>query len=98
MHALGVAVEAAAALFALQDRNEDLMEEALGVIGLDAASREHDRRLDQLGPAQGAPPAMRRAEPGQQPWHRHRLLADVERLRRGILEVDHHLVHLGPGS
>ena len=64
------------------------------LVAFEAAPRELDRRLDQIGPGPGREPTVRLLEPREEARDRDRALADVEDLRPRVAEVDQELVHL----
>ena len=88
------AVDRATLLGALEDRDEDLEQELLRPGHLDAGPRELERRLEQLAAtAAGRAAACASARPATRPGTATEAGADVEHLRRGVAEVDQHLVH-----
>jgi hypothetical protein len=88
------AVDAASAVLALEDRDEDLVEERLGGRCLERPSRELQRRGEERGPGEAAATLVGLGQARQQPGHRDGRVADVEDLRRRVREVDLDLVHL----
>ncbi len=90
----GKAVDAPAALLALQDRNENLVEERLLGRRLERSACELERRREERLPAEPSSPLVRLGETRQKSRDGDRRLPDVEDLRGGVGEVDLDLVHL----
>ena len=92
-HPAGGAVEGAAPFLALEDGNEDLVEECLLRADLDSLPCKRERRRREQLPRQPSHPCVGVDETLDEPRNGDRRLADVEELRRGIAEIDHDLVH-----
>ena len=84
----------AAALVAQEDPFEDPVQERARLVAHEALPRERDRGLDEVAPLARREAPVGLLEPGEEPGHRDRALADVEHLRPRVAEVDDELLHL----
>ncbi len=87
------AVDAPAAIVALQDPGEDQVEEELRLRDVEPLPGQIDRGLDELRPRHAPEPAMRLLETGDEARNGHRALTDVVALRR-VAEVDGEVLDL----
>ena len=89
-----IAEDAPPTLLPQEDLREDPVQERARLVAGDALAGELERRLDEVGPRLGREAPVRDLQSRQQTGHGDGAVADVERLRAGVLEVDEHLVHL----
>ena len=89
-----IAVDAPAAVVALEDPLEDQVQRLALLVALEARLGEANRRLDEVRPGAGREAAVDLLEARQEARHRDGAVADVEHLRAGIAEVDDELLHL----